>query len=90
MDAVEAWRILFENWPDTIARHGLLVTKFQETIPFVDFLISGGILLVERDKPDSLGTRKVMLAYEVISALKLTTPMDLSGFQAMGFQPRLS
>lgn len=86
MQTTEAWRNLFENWPDSIPRQGLLVTTFQETIPFVNFLISGSILLVERDKPDSVGARKVMIVYDAISAVKITNPMELARFQVMGFQ----
>ena len=86
MESDESWRGLFENWPESIPREGLLVTIFQETIPFVNFLISGGILLVERDKPDSVGARKVMIAYNAISAVKITSPMELARFQVMGFQ----
>ena len=87
METAEAWRAIFENWPEVIPREGILVTKFQESIPFSNFLISGGILLLERDKPDSIGARKVMVAYDAISAVKLTTPMELARFQVMGFQP---
>ena len=65
----------------------LLVTTFQETSPFVDFMISGGIVLLERDKPDSIGGRKVMLAYDSISAVKITEVIELPRFQVMGFQP---
>ena len=86
MNASESWRALFENWPSVIPREGLLVTTFQDQIPFRDFLVSGGVLLVERDKPDSMGARKVMIAYEAISAVKLSTPMELARFQVMGFQ----
>ena len=89
MENTETWRSLFENWPEIIPRQGLIVTSFQETIPFVDFLVSGGILLVERDKPDTYGARKVFVSYEAISALKLQTPMELARFQVMGFQSPL-
>ncbi len=88
MDAQDSWRSLFENWPESIPRQGMLVTSFQETIPFVNFLVSG-ILLVERDKPDTYGSRKVFVAYEAISGLKLATPMELANFRVMGFQPPL-
>jgi hypothetical protein len=50
------------------------------------FLISSGILLVERDKPDVLGARKVMVAYGAIAAVKIASPMELARFQVMGFQ----
>lgn len=86
MHTAEAWRTLFENWPETIPRQGILVTTYAETIPFRDFLISGAILLVERETPDSLGARKVMVAYDGIAAVKIANPMDLARFQVMGFQ----
>ena len=86
MDNAESWRALFENWPQSIAREGILVTGFGEQINFTNFLISGGILLVERDKPDMVGARKVMVAYGAISAVKIASPMELARFQVMGFQ----
>lgn len=86
MDSSESWRSLFENWPESIPRQGMIVTTFQETIQFVNFLVSSGILLVERDKPDTYGSRKVFVTYDAISALKLPTPMELAHFQVMGFQ----
>jgi len=85
--SAEAWRALFENWPEPMPRQGLLVTNFQEQIPFVNFLISGDILLLERDRPDSSGARKVMLSYSTISALKMTSTLELARYQVMGFQP---
>jgi hypothetical protein len=67
----------------------VLVTTFGESIGFVNFLVSGGILLVERDKPDTVGARKVLVAYEQISAVKVTSTLELARFQVMGFQPPL-
>ena len=86
METTAAWRSLFESWPESIPRQGMIVTSFQETITFVNFLVSGGILLIERDKPDTYGARKVFLAYEAISAVKLPTPVELNHFEVMGFQ----
>jgi len=86
MENAESWRALFENWPESIPRDGILVTSFGEQIAFTNFLISSGILLVERDKPDAVGARKVMVAYEAITALKIISPMELARFQVMGFQ----
>jgi len=86
MHSTEAWRSLFENWPAGIPRTGLLVTGYGETIGFRDFLISGTMLLVERETPDSLGARKVIVTYDGIVALKIASPMELSRFQVMGFQ----
>ena len=89
MDATESWRQIFENWPEAIPKSGIVVTQFQESILFADFLISGGILLLERTQPDSAGARKVMLAYSEIAAVKITNVVELARFQVMGFQAPL-
>lgn len=86
IQTAEAWKSLFENWPGAIPKKGMVVTTFAETIPFVDFLISPGALLLERDRPDTHGARKVALSYEAISAIKLTNPDPLASFQVLGFQ----
>ena len=87
MESAEAWRSLFENWPASVPRRGVLITTFQESIPFIGYMISGGILLLDRDKPDSQGARKVMVAYSAISAVKITDVIEMARFQVMGFQP---
>jgi len=87
MTTGESWRGMFENWPNSVPRRGLLITMFGESIPFVGYMLSGGILLLERDKPDSLGARKVMIAYDAIAAVKITDVVELANFQALGFQP---
>jgi len=87
MDTGEAWRGLFENWPESLPRRGIAMTTFGESIQFINFMISGGLVLLERDKPDTLGARKVILAYTAISAVKITDVIDLARFQVLGFQP---
>ena len=82
----ESWRTLFENWPDAIPRQGIVITP-QESIPFINYLISGSLVILERDKPDTLGARKVIVSYDNIVALKLPSPLELVKFQVMGFQP---
>lgn len=86
MDAGECWRKLFNDWPQNLPRQGLLITTFNEAIPFVNFLVSEGILLVERDRPDSANARKVMVTFNAISALKSTSPGDLTEFKVLGFE----
>lgn len=86
LSAAQSWKSLFENWPDAIPQQGLVVTTYQETIPFVNFLISGGLIVLERDRPDSNGGRKVILSYESISAVKITAAIELVKLQVMGFQ----
>ena len=87
MNTGEYWRALFENWPSSVPRRGLVITTFNESIAFINYMMSGGILLLERDRPDTVGARKVMIAYDAISAVKITDVVELANFQALGFQP---
>ena len=87
MNTGEYWRAMFENWPSSVPRRGLVITTFNESIAFVNYMMSGGILLLERDRPDTVGARKVMIAYDAISAVKITDVVELANFQALGFQP---
>ena len=89
MDSSDAWLSFFETWPDSIPHKGMLVTVYNETVTFVGFLISGGLLMVERDNPDTFGARKVIVSYDAISAVKLPSPEELSKFEVMGFQKTL-
>lgn len=86
MQSGDGWRSVFESWPQAIPREGILMTTFNESIPFKDFLVSNQILMVERPLPDTVGARKVMIAYSAISAVKLPSPLDLPRFTVMGFQ----
>jgi hypothetical protein len=84
MDSEEDWRTIFEQWPADLPRQGILTTA-QDSFGFSDFLLSRGIVLLERDRPDSIGARKVMLAYRSILALKLTDPGPIARYQSLGF-----
>ncbi len=65
----------------------MIVTVLSESIPFKRFMVSGGLLVVERETPDQYGTRKVILPYVQLAAVRLTTTVELTQFTAMGFQP---
>jgi hypothetical protein len=84
--ANDTWRSLFHQWPASLPKQGLLVTNFGEQIPFVNFLVSDTAVLVERDKPDTIGARKVVVDYGTIAAVKLTDPSDLERYRPLGFQ----
>lgn len=86
MQPDDAWRALLLNWPQSIPRHGNVVAAWGETITFVDFAISPGLVVFARDKPDSYGSRKVVIPYAQIAAIKLPTTLELSEFTAMGFK----
>ncbi len=81
VDLTAAWRNVFASWPPTLPRTGLLVLAGQETVPFVDFLLGESFVVVERDKPDAQGARKLIVALAAITAVKLTTAEELSSLQ---------
>ena len=85
MDVAAQWRELFANWPQFLPREGLLITGFGESIPFINFMVSAGIILLERDRPDSQNGRKILVSFLSISALKLSDPGDFAKYQGLGF-----
>jgi hypothetical protein len=86
MNAAEAWRDCFARWPDELAKRGVLVTKFDEQIMFSNFLFSDNLLLIERQTPDTLGARQVILSYEAISAVKIVDVVKLKALARLGFE----
>ena len=42
----------------------MLVTSYDDQIPFDGFLTSEDLLLIERRMPDTSGARQVLLSYE--------------------------
>ncbi len=87
MDSVEAWRSLFENWPEQIDREGMVISKQGEVVVFEDFLVSAGMVLLQRNAPDASGARKAFLAFHEIAMVKLPSTKPLDEFQQMGFRP---
>lgn len=84
------WKSLLDSWPQEIPRRGVLVTSLNEQIPFAGFLTSEGFLLAERQTPDTLGGRTLILPYENIVALKLTDVVKEKALHAFGFTGSLS
>jgi len=80
----DEFRTIFEQWPLDLPRQGIITTA-QDSFGFSDFLMSRGMLLVERDRPDAIGSRKVFLPYRSILSLKLTDPGPLDRYQSLGF-----
>jgi hypothetical protein len=85
MDPAGVWRDYFLKWPKDMPRRGVLVTNYDEQIPFDGFLTTETLLLVERRTPDTIGARKVILPYANIVAIKLTDVMKAKIFTAAGF-----
>jgi len=86
MDIAQTWQKLFDNWPADMPRLGILITTFDESIAFNDFLIQEGLIVVQRERPDSLGARKAIVSLLAINAVKMTDPSDISVCTKLGFQ----
>ena len=86
MDNNQAWKAFFQQWPAGIPQRGVLVTCFGEQIAFVGFLTSNDMLVIERQAPDTVGARKVVLPFAKIDAVKVVDPVKIQVFTAAGFQ----
>ncbi len=84
------WTKFFKCWPEQVPRKGIVTDTHGEANPFKSFLLSGDMVLFERTNPDALGARFIMLGFEAISAVKITDPLRVDAFHAMGFEGTLS
>ena len=84
------WQNAFLNWPASIQRRGILTTVLNEHIPFKGFMTTDKLLLLERQNPDSLGARFIILEYGVINSLRYIDPLKAENFVSLGFEGKLS
>jgi len=85
----ELWRRFFRDWPAAMPQRGLVVTSFDELVPFAGFLVSEAFLLLIRQTPDAAGARSIVISYDKISAVKLTDIVKPKLFESMGFEGSL-
>jgi hypothetical protein len=90
MHSQDFWKSTFTNWPPGLPQRGLLVNLLNEATPFKGFMIKGDSLLLERNNPDSLGARYILLAFDSISSVKFIDPIKESIFTTAGFVGKLS
>jgi hypothetical protein len=88
--ATNDWQDFFESWPSQMARRGTLVVSFGDQIPFCSFLTKGGLLLIQRNSPDSVGARQLILSYSDIVALKIVEVTTGDVFSEAGFAGELA
>ena len=86
-DSVSTWRDVFCRWPAEMPRRGVLVVAFGEQIPFSGFSTSEAFLLMERQSPDAMGARTILLPYDKILGLKIVDVVKTRAFQSFGFDP---
>ena len=85
MESNTVWKHCFCNWPADVPRRGVLVTSYDDQIPFDGFFTSEHLLLVERRTPDTSGARQVLIAYQNIVAVKITDVVKVKAFLPLGF-----
>lgn len=81
------WKAYFRQWPVGAPPTGVVVTSQGEQIPFDGFMTSDTLLMVERKSPDTLGSRRVVLEYKHIAAVKVVDVVKNRWFSEAGFQP---
>ncbi len=85
MDIEATWKHCFCHWPADVPRRGVVVTSYDEQIPFDGFMTSEHLLFVERRTPDTSGARQILIAYHNIVAVKITDVIKSKAFTPMGF-----
>lgn len=76
---------LFQNWPEGLAREGIVITAFDEQVPFSGFMCSDDSLLLQRKTPDSMGARMMILTFEQVVAVKIVEIVGGKPFRELGF-----
>lgn len=82
---INVWKNFFATWPSDLPQRGVVVAAFDEQIVFVSFLISDHVVMLERQAPDSVGGRKVLMPFQNIQAVKITDPVGNDVFTQAGF-----
>ena len=86
MEVAQIWRSFFHEWPSGMKHTGVVLTSFGETVPFLDYVASDTLVVLERRTPDTVGGRRVVLPYERIDAIKIVDPITTDVLTASGFR----
>jgi hypothetical protein len=79
------WRETFLKWPPNFRRKGVIELVKGEAIPFVEFLMTEDVVVVERATPDTTGARRVAVPFQNIVTLKYTEPLKTDAFLLAGY-----
>lgn len=83
------WQRYFQNWPADVPPRGIVVTSFDEPVPFDGFMTSEAMVLLQRKTPDNAGARKVLIAYDDVLAIKFVDVVRGKAFESAGFAGKL-
>lgn len=90
MDDHAEWQKTFLDWPASIPKRGVLTTVLGEHIPFKGFMTTEKMLLLERQNPDTLGSRFIVMEYGAVNCLKYIDPLKAENFAELGYVGKLS
>lgn len=85
MTPSENWKSFFTDWPAGFPRSGIVVSVFNEAIPYRNFWLKDDMLLLERTIPDATGGRFLILGFEVITQVKFVNPLNEATIAESGF-----
>ncbi len=89
METKNYWASFFEKWPGKMAKRGVVVTSFGEQILFSGFLVGEDLLIIERQAPDTVGARQVVLPFDNIQAVKIVEIAKKGLWKSLGFSGEL-
>lgn len=87
---VSVWKKVFVDWPAGIPRRGVLMTSLGEQFPFDGFLTSDELLYFDRQTPDPIGVRAMLLPYVNIVAVKFQDVVKPQALQSIGLHGPLT
>jgi hypothetical protein len=80
------WGEFFSRWPADLPRHGIVVTTFNEQIMFSSFWTGENLMMFERQTPDAIGARSVVLPYTQILGVKIVEIIKPKHIKSAGFE----
>jgi hypothetical protein len=90
MSHADDWKSLFADWPKAVPRRGIVTNTLNEPMPFKGFMIRGDVLLLERNNPDAMGGRYILLNFAGIDSVKLIDPVKEADMAAAGFEGKFA
>ncbi len=81
----QQWQTFFQEWPASIPRRGIVTNSLNEPMPFKGFMLKGNMILLERNNPDAMGGRFILMNFASIDSVKLIDPLKESDATAAGF-----
>jgi len=86
-DLSAVWHNTFANWPAQFKKKGVISpVGGGEAIPFIDYVMTDEMVVLERATPDNSGARRVAIPFSVIETLKYTEPLKTEQFLEAGYK----